>query len=156
MKKFLISVNGTQYEVDVEEVTGTAGASAMTQPVAPQAAPASAPVEKAVTAVAAPVEKAAVSQPVQPKPAAATASASAAVPSAAPAGSQIINCPMPGTILKVSVAVGETVKKNQVLCVLEAMKMENDIVSPRDAVVAGVMVTKGASVNAGDPMISLK
>lgn len=138
MKKFLISVNGTQYEVDVEEVTGSAGTSAMPQTVAPQN-----------VSAAAPVQKAAIPQPVQPKPA-------ATAPAAAQAGSQTISCPMPGTILKVSVAVGDAVKKNQVLCVLEAMKMENDIVSPRDAIVTGVMVTKGASVNAGDPMISLK
>jgi biotin carboxyl carrier protein len=63
---------------------------------------------------------------------------------------------MPGTVLKVAVKAGQTVKKNQLLVVIEAMKMENEIVSPRDAVIAGVMVTKGSTLNAGEPMISLE
>ena len=152
MKKFLITVNGSQYEVDVEEVTGMSGVSAAPQAIQPHAVFPSEPVEKAPSV-----------QPEKPKPAALTQApapvtvpAPTTAPAAATAGSQIIRCPMPGTILKVSVAIGETVKKNQVLCVLEAMKMENDIVSPRDSVVTGVMITKGASVNAGDPLVSLK
>jgi biotin carboxyl carrier protein len=140
MKKFLISVNGTQYDVDVEEVTGSAAA--MTPTAAQQAAPSAVPAEKPVLAAA-------------PAFSTATAPVAAKSPAAPVAGSLVISCPMPGTILKIPVAVGETVKKNQVLCVLEAMKMENEIVSPRDAIVAGIMVTKGAAVNAGDPMISL-
>lgn len=81
----------------------------------------------------------------------------AAVPavSVAPAmsGGDPLNAPMPGTILSVKVAAGQQVKKGQVLLVLEAMKMENEIVSPRDATIAQVVVTQGASVNAGDPML---
>ena len=63
---------------------------------------------------------------------------------------------MPGTILKVAVKVGQAVRKDQLLCVLEAMKMENEIVAPRDCIITGVMVAQGASVNAGDPMIALE
>jgi biotin carboxyl carrier protein len=63
---------------------------------------------------------------------------------------------MPGTILNVSVTVGQSVKKGDVLCILEAMKMENEIVAPRDGVVAGVSTSKGASVNAGDPLVGLE
>ncbi len=138
MKKFLISVNGNQYEVDVEEITGGAGEAMTPQVKIPQETkPAAA--EKKVPSI----------QPEKPKP--------AAHASAAPkAGSETVSCPMPGTILKVSVKIGQTVKKNQVLCVLEAMKMENEIVSPRDAVIADVMITKGASMNAGDPLVSLE
>ena len=62
---------------------------------------------------------------------------------------------MPGTILEVKVANGQAVKKGDVICVLEAMKMENDIPAPCDGVVASINVTKGASVNAGDVLASI-
>ena len=62
---------------------------------------------------------------------------------------------MPGTILRVDVTAGQAVRKGQVLCILEAMKMENEIVAPRDGTVTAVSVVKGASVHAGDPMIYL-
>jgi biotin carboxyl carrier protein len=62
---------------------------------------------------------------------------------------------MPGTILDVKVAVGATVKKGDVLCVLEAMKMENDIPAPCDGVIASINVQKGATVAAGDLVASI-
>lgn len=62
---------------------------------------------------------------------------------------------MPGNILKVNVSVGQSVGQGDVLVVLEAMKMENEIMAPRDGVVASVNVTKGASVNTGDLLVSL-
>ena len=63
-----------------------------------------------------------------------------------------IECPMPGTVLKVNVNVGDNVKKGQVLFILEAMKMENEIMAPRDAKIVEVGVAKGASVNTGDAL----
>ncbi len=63
---------------------------------------------------------------------------------------------MPGTILSFSVAVGDMVKKGQVLCILEAMKMENEIVAPRDGTIAGIHSGKNSSVNAGDALVSLQ
>ena len=63
---------------------------------------------------------------------------------------------MPGTILAVNVKVGETVKKGQVLCILEAMKMENEIMAPGEAVVASIEVSAGDSVNTGQVLIVLK
>ena len=62
---------------------------------------------------------------------------------------------MPGTILDVKVKAGDAVKTGQTLCVLEAMKMENEIPAPHDGTVAQVTVNKGATVNAGDPLVIL-
>ena len=110
MKKYRVNVNGTVYEVDVEDISGAA----------PVAAPAAAP---AATPVAAPVS--------------------------APAGGEQITSPMPGNILAVNVAAGDTVRKGQVLMILEAMKMENEIMCPCDGKIVSVSVTKGATVESG-------
>ena len=126
MKYYNISVNGVAYSVSVEETA--AGAA----PVAPAAAPA---------------PKAA------PAPAAAAAPAAPAAP--ASAGAIEVKAPMPGNILDVKVKVGDTVKAGTVLCVLEAMKMENEIPAPKDGKVAQVVVTKGATVGAGDTLVVL-
>ena len=106
MKKYRVNVNGTAYEVEIEEMAG-----------APVAAPVAAP-------------------------------AGAPAPAASGAG-ESINAPMPGNILSVNVAAGDTVKKGQVLMVLEAMKMENEIMAPRDGKVTAVAVAKGAAVESG-------
>lgn len=135
MKNLKITVNGTAYDVQVEEVSGTvAPAVVASQPIAP-AAPAP---------VAAPVEAPKAAEPA-PK----------AAPSAAPSG-EVITAPMPGTIVGVNVAPGKSVKKGEALVILEAMKMENEIMAPHDAVVIGVHVNKGDSVNSGTPLVSLQ
>ncbi len=127
MRKFVINVNGNQYEVEVEEVGGT---EATVQP-AVSAAP-------ATTVKAADPEP----KPVAPKP-------------AASAGAVKVAAPMPGTILDIKVNTGDAVRKGDVLAILEAMKMENEIVSPQDGSIASVNVTKGASVNSGDLIVSI-
>lgn len=127
MRKFNITVNGNTYEVEAEEIFGDSAA-----PAAPVAAPAAAP--------AAPAAK-----PAAPKKAAPTGAA----------GAVKVTAPMPGNILKVNVSVGQKITKGDVVCVLEAMKMENDIPAPSDGVVASVNVQKGATVNSGDVLISL-
>ncbi len=97
-----------------------------------------------------------------PIAAAPVAAAPAAAPVAAPAAAgaaltgEAINAPMPGTILQVKVAPGQGVKAGQVLIVLEAMKMENEIVAPRDGTVAQVVVSKGSTVDTGAPLLSLQ
>ena len=84
-----------------------------------------------------------------PAPAAPAAPAPAAPVAAAPAGGEKVNAPMPGTILSVNVKVGDAVKKGQVLVILEAMKMENEIMSPVDGTVTFVGVNQGATVESG-------
>ena len=127
MKKYNITVNGTSYEVVVEEVSSNGAFSAPAAPVAaPKAAPAAAPAPKKV----------------------ATASSGAK-------GSVSVTAPMPGTILDVKASVGQSVKKGDTICVLEAMKMENDIPAPQDGVIASINVQKGASVGAGDVIATL-
>ena len=90
-------------------------------------------------------------------PAHAAQPAQAPAPAAAPvaAGANTVKAPMPGTILKINVKAGDAVKKGDVLCVLEAMKMENDIKAANDGVVSAVHVSQGASVNTGDALVSL-
>lgn len=85
------------------------------------------------------------------------APAAAPAPKAAPvaAGAETVAAPMPGNILSVNVAAGQSVKSGDVMLILEAMKMENEILAPRDGVVAQVAVTKGATVNTGDTLVVL-
>lgn len=83
------------------------------------------------------------------------APATAPAPAAAPAGGETVTSPMPGTILDVKVAAGTKVSAGDVLMVLEAMKMENEIMAPCDGTVAAVNVTKGAAVQSGDVLCSI-
>ena len=84
-----------------------------------------------------------------PAPVAAPALAAAPAPVAAPAGGETVNSPMPGTILSVNVQNGAAVKKGDVLMILEAMKMEHEIMSPCDGTIASINVNAGQSVETG-------
>lgn len=130
MRKFNIKVNGQAYEVEVEEVA-CGFAPAPVVPVAAAPAPAVAP-------VAAPA----------PEKAEAKA-APAPAPVAAPAGGTQLKAPMPGTVIDFKATNGAAVKKGQTILILEAMKMENEIVAPADGVITFV-ASKGASVNTDD------
>jgi biotin carboxyl carrier protein len=94
------------------------------------------------------------SEPVQAAPATA---APAAPETAAPAAAsgQVVPTPMPGVIIEVSVREGQAVKAGEKVAVLEAMKMENEIASPKDGTVTAVHVDKGASVGEGDPIVTI-
>jgi len=132
MKNYSITVNGTLYEVSVEENIGGVQAAA---PVVNTQAPVA-----PVAAVAKPLAV----KPVVAKP---------VVPSAA--GSFKVNSPMPGKILAVKASAGQVMKRGEVIVVLEAMKMENEIVAPQDGTVASVNVTVGQNVEAGDVLATL-
>ena len=129
-KKYIVTVNGTGYEVIVEEAALGANYVAPVATPAPAAAPAPAPAPAAT-----------------PAPAAAPAAAPAPVVAG---DGEKVNAPLPGNILDVKVASGASVKKGDLLCILEAMKMENEIVAPIDGTVVTVAATKGSSVNTGD------
>ena len=107
MKNYTITVNGTVYDVTVEEGTGSA------------------------------------------------APAAASAPKAAGAGAVKVNAPMPGKILSVKASVGQAVKKGDVILILEAMKMENEVVAPEDGTVASIDVAAGDSVEAGAVLATL-
>ena len=125
MKSYRITVNGTVYDVQVEE-TGAQSAPAQA------AAPAAAPVQQAAPAA----------QPAAP------------APSGSGAGTPI-TAPMPGNILDIKVKLGDSVSANQVVIILEAMKMENEIITSVAGKVTGINVTKGQTVASGDTLITV-
>ncbi len=125
MKNYKITVNGASYDVSVEELAAGAVAAAPVVAPAPVAAPAPA-------------------APAAPAPAKSSG-----------AGSIKVASPMPGKILDIKAKVGDAVKKGQIVLILEAMKMENEVVAPEDGTVASIDVTVGAMVEAGDTLASL-
>jgi len=128
MKVFRIRVNGHEYEVEVEDISGVSAGS----PAKPRQSQVSEPVRQETRKPAAP-----------------------AAPSiAVQEGMATIMAPMPGTIVDVLVSPGDKVNKGQTLMILEAMKMENEILAPRDCTVGQINVAKGASVNAGDILVT--
>lgn len=130
MKKFNVTVNGQTYEVEVEEVKAAGGAP---KAAAPKAAPAPAPA---------------------PKPAAAPAAA-AAPKATAGAGEHSIDAPMPGKVVKLVASEGQSVKAGDVLLILEAMKMQNEIPADADGVVKKFNVAAGQSVKAHESLVIL-
>lgn len=131
--KYKVTLNGKTYEVEVEK--GEAVLLKEYEAAAP-AAPVAAPV--------------------------ATAPAAPAAPAAAPAAASVqlgagtaVNAPLPGTVLQIKASVGQAVKAGETVMIIEAMKMENEIVAPRDGKITSVVVQKGAAVNASDPLFTI-
>ena len=131
--KYKVTLNGRTYEVEVE--AGKAMLLDEYEAIVPTAAPVAAPAA-APAPVAAPAAV--------PAPAA-----------AAPVAGEAVTAPMPGNILKVNVTAGQAVKEGDVLVVLEAMKMENEILAPKACTVKQVLVSKGATVDTGATLVVL-
>ena len=134
--KYKVTLNGKTYEVEVEAGEAMLVDEYEAYAPAPVAAPAPA------------------AAPAAPAAAPAPAAAAPAAPVAVGAGEPVTS-PMPGTILDIRVAQGDAVKSGQVLIILEAMKMENEIVAPRDGVVNQIVTSKGATVDTGATLIVL-
>ncbi len=143
--KYRVTLNGKVYEVVVERgsaiVADEYDAPAQTAPTpAPAPAPAPAPVPTAA-----------------PAPAPVPAPAAAPAPSApAPAGGEVVKAPLPGTIFKILAPVGTAVKAGDVILILEAMKMENEITAPCAGTIAEIFVSEGKPVNNGDMLLTIK
>lgn len=127
LKNFRVTVNGTAYDVTVEELDGAASPAIASAPTAPKAAPA----------------------PAAPAPAPTPA------PAPAQASGTPVKAPMPGNILDIKVTVGQKVAANETVVILEAMKMENEIVTPVGGTVTSVAVSKGQSVGSDDVLITV-
>jgi glutaconyl-CoA decarboxylase len=129
MKKFQITFKGQVYELDVEEIGGAAstGKKATASPVSPAA----------------------------PVPVPAQAPAPKAAPAAVPAGAQTVIAPMPGKILAVNIKPGDSVKRGQVIFILEAMKMQNEIMANQDGKISKVNSAVGQTVSTGDVLAVL-
>ena len=152
MKRYNITVNGTTYEVEVEEVKNISAGSP-----APAVQQAAAPAQE--TKPAAPlVSGSSVSAAPAGSPAASAAAAAPAGSSAAavPEGGTGVKAPVPGTVLDIRVEPGQQVAQGEILVILEAMKMENEIAAPAAGKVASVQAVKGKSVNAGDILVTLE
>ncbi len=135
--KYKVTLHGKTYEVEVEE--GKAMLLDEYEAIAP-AAPAPAPAPGPAPAAPAPVPAPAPAAPAAP---------------AVTASGDTVAAPMPGTVLRVEVNQGDSVKAGQLLVVLEAMKMENEILAPHDGTVAQVVAQKGSSVDTGSPLLVL-
>lgn len=131
MKQLKITVNGKAYDVTVEEMGGATPVAAAPVAAAPVAAPVAAPAPAAEPAAA-------------------------AAPVATSGDGEPVNAPMNGNIVDVKVSAGQSVKTGDVLVILEAMKMENEIVAPNDGVIGAVLVSKGETVDTGATLVTIK
>jgi glutaconyl-CoA/methylmalonyl-CoA decarboxylase subunit gamma len=135
MRKFLIKVNGNNYEVEVDELNGN---SSVKQDVVKSSN--STETNRTETVNTKSIQ---------------TKTVPTSNEKAVPQGATTITAPMPGTVLSINVKVGESIKKGQVLLILEAMKMENEITASVDGSITSVNVNEGASVNTGDVLVSI-
>jgi glutaconyl-CoA decarboxylase len=136
MRRFNVTVNGKSYAVEVEEVGGA-------QPVFTYA-----------PAQPAPAPAAPAPQP-SPKAEAPAATAPAKKAQSGPVAGETMTAPMPGTIIDIRVTEGQSVKAGDIVLILEAMKMENEIVAPSDGTIAKIYTSKGESVSTGDSLVTI-
>ena len=144
--KYVATINGKKYEVEVEKLEAykSLDRNGVAAPVA------------TVLPASAPVQRPAAPAPVAAAPAPAPASAAAPAPkAAAPAGATTVEAPMPGKILNIKVSEGQAVKFGEVVVIMEAMKMETEIVAPADGTVSKILVKAGDSVDTGAALVAL-
>lgn len=146
--KYIANVNGKRYEIELERVEDYRP---MTREEIAAPVTASAPIVAAPAAPVAPVTASAPA-PVAPAPVAAPAPAAAPVS----AGASTVVAPLPGTILDVKVAPGQAVKTGEIVIIMEAMKMETEVVAAADGVVDSILVKKGDAVDTDATLITLK
>ena len=139
--KYIVTVNDKNYEVEVEQGVAQVMSVAAAVPVVAAAPVAAAPVAQAPVAAA-------------PAPAPTAAPAAAPAPAAVAEGDPL-GAPMPGTILNVLKKVGDAVAEGDVVVLLEAMKMENEVVAQKSGKISQVLVSKGATVSTGDPLVMI-
>ena len=138
--KYVATINGKKYEVEVEKLEAykSLDRNGVAAPAAP-VLPASAPVQR----------------PAAPAPVAAAPAAAPAPAAAAPADATTVEAPMPGKILNIKVSEGQAVKFGEVVVIMEAMKMETEIVAPADGTVSKILVKAGDSVDTGAALVAL-
>lgn len=138
--KYVATINGKKYEVEVEKLEAykSLDRNGVAAPAAP-VLPASAPVQR----------------PAAPAPVAAAPAPAPAPKAAAPAGATTVEAPMPGKILNIKVSEGQAVKFGEVVVIMEAMKMETEIVAPADGTVSKILVKAGDSVDTGAALVAL-
>lgn len=141
--KYIANVNGKRYEIELERVEDY-------RPMTREEI--AAPVTASAPIVAAPAAPVAAPAPVAPAPVAAPAPAAAPVT----AGASTVVAPLPGTILDVKVAPGQAVKTGEIVIIMEAMKMETEVVAAADGVVDSILVKKGDAVDTDATLITLK
>lgn len=125
MRKFIVNVNGTSYEIEVEETTGKQVSAKADTSSEPKSVPLkdSEPIGK---------------------------------PEGGNASGYIVECPMPGTILEIKIRIGDNIKRGDVLFILEAMKMENEIIADQDGIIADILVNQGNTVESGEDLCIIK
>ena len=154
MKEYKYKVNGVDYTVNINSVEGNManvtvnGVSYNIEMEKPVAAPKATPAPKAAPAPAAAPNAA-------PAPAPAPAPKAAPAPAPAPAGGKALKAPLPGVIKDIKVAVGDQVKEGQVVLILEAMKMENEINAECDGTITAISVNKDDSVLEGTVLLTI-
>lgn len=131
--KYKVTLNGKIYEVEVEK--GEAVLLKEYAAAAPQPAVAAAPAAAA--------------------PAAAAPAAAAPAPAASLGAGKAVVAPLPGTVLQIKAAIGQAVKAGETVVIIEAMKMENEVVAPSDGKITSIVCQKGAAVQANDPLFTI-
>ncbi len=153
MKDYSLKINGHNYDVQIDDVNETSAlAHVVVNGVAYEVEIEGAKTLPASKPQVAPAPKSANSAMITPSGAA----PSPRIAAAAPTSGYAVKCPLPGTVLSVKVAVGDTVTAGQTLLVLEAMKMENNIDADRGGVVKEILVQQGATVMEGDNLIVIE